>query len=103
MSGAGKRAAGRHAFAAEDSEAQVARLMPGLAMFCEGPEGLARALRQARKAARAGGRGYDPARHAALLRLARRGREKDDQAKRVPAGAGTRTVCQSPSNKAVDR
>ncbi|MFG1346268.1 hypothetical protein V5F59_15345 [Xanthobacter autotrophicus DSM 431] len=60
-------------FACEDGEAQVLRLMSGLAPFLGAPAGLARALREARKAARSGAAGYDPARHAALVRLARQG------------------------------
>lgn len=70
---AGTKLEGRraHAFAAEEADVQVGRLMGGLAAFCGGPGGVARALRAQRKAARAGGPGYDPARHAALLRLQR--------------------------------
>lgn len=94
--GKGRRA---HAFAAEAAETQVGRQMRGLEVFCEGPAGIARALRAARKAARAGGVGYDPARHAALLRLQRL---KQDCA-RAPAGAGARAKAQRPSNSAVER
>ncbi len=90
-----------HAFAAEAADAQVGRLMRGLEVFCEGPAGIARALRHARKAARAGGAGYDPARHAALLRLQRLGQKADFA--RVPAGAGARAEVQRPSNSAVER
>lgn len=60
-----------YAFTCEDPEAQVARHMAGLGILCARPDMLARALRAVRKAALRGGRGYDPARHAALLRLAR--------------------------------
>ncbi|MBP2149323.1 hypothetical protein J2126_002046 [Xanthobacter flavus] len=100
---AGVRGTGRrtHAFAAEAAEMQVGRLMRGLEVFCEGPEGIARALRQVRKAARAGGAGYDPARHAALLRLQRQARTGSEP--RAPAGAGTREKDQRPSNSAVER
>ncbi|MFS8035784.1 hypothetical protein ACI7BZ_02275 [Xanthobacter sp. AM11] len=59
------------AFRCEEGEAQVQRQMQRLAVFCNGPAGLARALRDVRKAARSGGAGYDPVRHAALLRLMR--------------------------------
>lgn len=59
------------AFRCEDGEAQVRRHMSGLSLFCQGPASLARALREVRKAAHAGRAGYDPARHAALLRLSR--------------------------------
>lgn len=59
------------AFRTEDGEAQVQRHMSRLSLFCRGPASLARALREVRKAALAGGAGYDPARHAALLRLSR--------------------------------
>lgn len=62
------------AFRFEEASDQVLRHVPGLALFCGGPAGLARALRQVRKAAWAGEAGYDPARHAALLHLARRAR-----------------------------
>ena len=96
--GTGRRA---HAFAAEAAEVQVGRLMRGLEVFCAGPEGIARALRQARQAAQAGGTGYDPARHAALLRLQRQARTSSEA--RAPAGAGTREQDQRPSNSAVER
>lgn len=59
------------AFTSEDAEARVARHVTGLAIFLARPEALARALRTMRKAAARGGAGYDPAYHAALLRLAR--------------------------------
>ncbi|WP_296583410.1 hypothetical protein [Xanthobacter sp.] len=96
--GKGRRA---HAFAAEAAEMQVGRLMRGLEVFCEGPAGIARALRATRKAARAGGAGYDPARHAALLRLQRLGQKAD--CARAPAGAGAQAEAQRPSNSAVER
>ncbi|MFG1249291.1 hypothetical protein [Xanthobacter flavus] len=96
--GKGRRA---HAFAAEAAEMQVGRQMRGLEVFCEGPAGIARALRAARKAARAGGAGYDPVRHAALLRLQRLGQKAD--CARAPAGAGARAKAQRPSNSAVER
>lgn len=96
--GAGRRA---HAFVAETAEVHVGRLMRGLVLFCEGPGGIARALRAARKAARAGGAGYDPARHAALLRLQRLEQKADFV--RAPAGARARKEAQRPSNSAVER
>lgn len=101
MAGAQRTGRRAHAFAAEEAEAQVGRLMRGLEVFCEGPGGIARALRQARKAARAGSAGYDPARHAALLRLQRQARTGSEP--RAPAGAGTRDKAQRPSNSAVER
>lgn len=61
------------AFTSEDAEARVARHVTGLAIFLARPDALARALRAMRKAAVRGGAGYDPAYHAALLRLARSG------------------------------
>lgn len=61
------------AFRCEEAKEQVLRQLPGLVLFCGCPAGIARALRQARKAARAGDAAYDPVRHAALLRLARLG------------------------------
>lgn len=94
----GRRA---YAFTVEAADAQVGRLMQGLEVFCEGPAGIARALRTARKAARSGGMGYDPARHAALLRLQRC--VKTGRVARAPAGAGTREKNQRPSNSAVER
>jgi len=60
-----------YAFTCEDPEARVRRHMAGLAIAYGGPAALAQALRLARKAAFRGGIGYDPARHAALVRLAR--------------------------------
>ena len=98
MDGKGRRA---HAFVAEAADVQVGRLMRGLDVFCEGPAGIARALRAARKAARAGSAGYDPARHAALLRLQRLGQKAD--CARAPAGAGAGAGAQRPSNSAVER
>ncbi|MEP9354361.1 hypothetical protein ABLE93_12260 [Xanthobacter sp. KR7-65] len=103
-----------HAFPAEDAETQMARLMPGLAVFCAEAHGLARALRQARKAARVGAAGYDPARHAALLRLKRYGAHKGatsqerpqvgvERKARAAVETGTRAKGQSPSNSAVER
>ncbi|MFG1205100.1 hypothetical protein V5F29_22215 [Xanthobacter aminoxidans] len=96
MDGKGRRA---HAFVAEAADVQVGRLMRGLDVFCEGPAGIARALRAARKAARAGSASYDPARHAALLRLQRLGQK----AECAPASAGARAGAQRPSNSAVER
>lgn len=109
MAGAKRRDRQAHAFAAETADVQVGRLMGGLELFCEGPAGVARALREARKAARSGGAGYDPARHAALLRLQRLGRKSHcsgsltDRPVRAPAGAGARKVDHRPSNSAVER
>ena len=68
---AGVRSERVYAFTCEDPEAQVRRHMAGLAVVHAAPAALARALRLARKAAFRGGAGYDPARHAALIRLAR--------------------------------
>jgi hypothetical protein len=101
MAGANGKGRRAHAFAAEAAEVQVGRLMRGLEVFCEGPAGIDRALRAARKAARAGGAGYDPARHAALLRLQRLGRTGEFA--RAPVGAGARAERQRPSNSAVER
>lgn len=56
------------AFRASDPEREVCRRMAALALFMRGDD-LRRALRDSRKSARAGAAGYDPARHAALLRL----------------------------------
>lgn len=104
---AGERRQGRqaHAFAAEPADAQVERLMLGLGVFCEGPAGVARALRHARKAAHAGGAGYDPARHAALLRLQRLGHAGPGgtDPSRAPACARARDADHRPSNSAVER
>lgn len=57
------------AFRTFDRESEVVRRMANLSVLLSGAE-IRRALRQTRRAARAGERGYDPARHAALLRLA---------------------------------
>lgn len=62
------------AFRAEDLEAQVERRMEALRLAAPGAADITRSLRLARKAARSrqpGREAYDPARHAALLRLAR--------------------------------
>lgn len=98
MAGSGERRARAHAFTAEDAEAHLRRLMPGLEVFCGGPAGIGRALRHARKAARAGEAGYDPVRHAALARLLRASEGRP----RAPA-AGARGQAQRPSNRAVER
>ena len=60
-----------YAFTCEDPEARVRRHMAGLAIAYGGPGGLARGLRLGRKAAVRGGGGHEPARPAALVRLAR--------------------------------
>ncbi len=57
------------AFRPGDPETDVRRRMAALAVLLSRPEDLRRALRDSRKAARSGAAGYDPARHAALLRL----------------------------------
>lgn len=68
---------GKHrirAFRAEEPAAAVARRMTALRLGSCGPGDIARALRLARKAALScppGRGGYDPARHAAALRLVR--------------------------------
>lgn len=62
------------AFRAEEPEAQVRRRMETVRQTMPAAPEIARALRLARKAAlsrRLGESGYDPVRHAALLRLAR--------------------------------
>ena len=105
MAGGGCQGRRAHAFAAEAADAQVERLMLGLGLFCEGPAAVARALRHARKAARSGGAGYDPARHAALLRLQRLGQTMRGGSGQVraPVGAGARDADHRPSNSAVER
>jgi len=55
-------------FRLSDPEREVCGRMAALALFMR-PEDVRRALRASRKDARAGAAGYDPARHAALLRL----------------------------------
>jgi len=57
------------AFRASEPEQDIARRMAGLSLGGYSGPALQRALRAARRAARAGALGYDPARHAALLRL----------------------------------
>lgn len=57
------------AFRPSDPERDVRGRMAALAVLMSGPQELRRALRDSRKAARSGAAGYDPARHAALLRL----------------------------------
>lgn len=109
------------AFTSEDAEARVARHVAGLVLFLARPEALARALRTMRKAAARGAAGYDPAYHAALLRLTRQNpdgragtpRPVQQAIARPPGGgppagpdrrapAGLR-VDQRPSNRAVER
>lgn len=89
------------AFRAEDAATMVARRVAALAGLRASPHLVRRALREARKAAWAGAAAYDPARHAALLRVAR------DMAAEGPArlaqAAPRRDRDQSPSNKAVER
>jgi len=59
------------AFRPADAEDQVRQRMAALAVLLSRPAEISRALRDARKAAWGRGAGYDPARHAALLRLQR--------------------------------
>ncbi|MGQ3676076.1 hypothetical protein ACT6QH_11320 [Xanthobacter sp. TB0139] len=59
------------AFRSEDAQQLIAQRTDMLHHFRMDPNALARALRASRKAARHRTQHYDPARHAALLRLAR--------------------------------
>lgn len=77
--GAGPERRGRpeklRAFRCADAEDEVRQRMAALAVLLSRPAEICRALRDARKAAWGCGTGYDPARHAALLRLQRQRRE----------------------------
>lgn len=93
------------AFRCEEAEAQVERRRVALAVLLSTPQDIARALRAARREARMGARGYDPARHAALVRLWKAKGEEAGRAGR-PGGAPDREgvpSAQSPSNRAVER
>ena len=92
MQGAGRVGGRMRAFTSEDAEARVARHVKGLGVVLSRPEALARALRAVRKAAVRGGPGYDPAYHAALLRLERAGRTRNGSmaARADPSAAGAR-------------
>ncbi len=97
------------AFRCEEAEAQVERRRVALAVLLSTPQDIARALRAARREARMGARGYDPARHAALIRLWKaKGAAKGEDACTAgrPGGAPDREgvpSAQSPSNRAVER
>ncbi|MFG1477402.1 hypothetical protein V5F53_01905 [Xanthobacter sp. V4C-4] len=67
--GIGARGGRIRAFRCEEAEAQVERRRVALAVMFAQPQDIARALREARRAGRAGAGFYDPARHAALIRL----------------------------------
>ncbi|WP_454915143.1 hypothetical protein [Xanthobacter sediminis] len=72
----GVRAGRIRAFRSEEAEAEVERRRAALALLFTQPQEIERALRDARRAGRAGARHYDPARHAALIRLWRAARRK---------------------------
>ncbi|WP_156922008.1 hypothetical protein [Azorhizobium doebereinerae] len=59
------------AFAAGDREAAIGQRLAALVVFARTRPDILAALRASRQAARAGARGYDPVRHAALCRLAK--------------------------------
>ncbi|MEP9351619.1 hypothetical protein [Xanthobacter sp. KR7-225] len=85
------------AFRAEESETLVRRKMEAMRRAAPGAAEIARALRGARKAAsslRSGAGGYDPVRHAALLRLAK---SWGGGSGRGPARPGGRTQKPAPS------
>lgn len=65
----GARAGRIRAFRSEEAETVVERRRAALALLFGQPQEIERALRDARRAGRAGADHYDPARHAALLRL----------------------------------
>ncbi|MDQ0503662.1 hypothetical protein QOZ94_000432 [Xanthobacter agilis] len=65
----GARAGRIRAFRSEDVEAQLNRRRAALALVFSKPQEIEQALRAARRAARMGALHYDPARHAALIRL----------------------------------
>jgi hypothetical protein len=74
------------AFRSDDVSSQIERRLCVLGLRAEDPRAgstdtrlesrLARALRRERRAARAGGPGYDPVRHLVLVRLERQLRRK---------------------------
>jgi len=59
-------------FRCDEPEAQVTQRTSALGAFLTGRAEIERALRDARRAGRTGAAHYDPARHAALLRMLRR-------------------------------
>jgi hypothetical protein len=65
----GARAGRIRAFRSEDVETQLNRRRAALALVFSKPQEIEQALRAARRAARMGALHYDPARHAALIRL----------------------------------
>jgi hypothetical protein len=77
---------GVRAFRSDDVNSQIEQRLCMLGLRTEGPRAgstdtriesrLARALRRERRAARAGGPGYDPVRHLVLARLDRQLRRK---------------------------
>ncbi|GGF52825.1 hypothetical protein GCM10007301_10390 [Azorhizobium oxalatiphilum] len=71
-SAAGRRPQGRgiRGFTTQEKEADIGRRTAALAVFAPDAPQIASALRAMRQAARAGAPGYDPARHAALCRMA---------------------------------
>lgn len=91
-----------HAFRCADADAQVKLQMRWMAVRCPEAHLLARALREARKSAWRGGAGYDPARHAALLRLVRAISPAATNTPE-PVGPGVQRMAQRPSNRAVER
>lgn len=97
------------AFRCEDPEAQVERRRLALAVLFPTPDDVERALREARRAGRDGARHYDPARHAALIRLwkarsrdGRTGQGQAIQGQAIQGRAGVRGGQGSAADPAAD-
>lgn len=86
------------AFRCEEAEAQVERCKAGLALFLSTPQDIGRALRAARRDGRMGASHYDPARHAALIRLWKAVGHTLGRA--APADGGARPKANGPATSA---
>lgn len=92
----GPRAGHIRGFRSEDAKAQVAQRAVALELLFARPADLQRALREARRAGQGGAGHYDPARHAALVRLLkRRGKAPPRRASAEPGenGAALAPAC----------
>ncbi len=82
------RAGAIQAFRPVEKEQEIVGRLRILRTFAQdSPAQIVAALRAARRAARAGGPGYDPARHAALCRMART-RDQTTTGAAVKSGTG---------------
>lgn len=85
---AGVRGGRIRAFRSEGAEEQVMRRQVALSVLFSTRQEIERALRDARRAGRAGARHYDPARHAALIRLWKLAGRGEGNAAMAGRGAG---------------